>query len=100
MNSVVQTAASDALADWCELGVETFGTIYSEIIAGKTGKPWDVLVVDRSNVPSTNVGKKALFRSACREAQNGDLLVELALRITRAEVNVLGRSQMDADAIV
>jgi hypothetical protein len=80
--------------------VETFGTIYSEIIAGTTGKPWAVLVVEPSNVPSTKAGKKALFRSACREAQNGGLLVELALRITRAEVNVLGRSQADADSIV
>jgi hypothetical protein len=99
MNGVVQTA-SDALADWCKLGVEAFGMIYSEIIAGTTAKPWAILAVDPASKPEAAEGQKTLVRNACSEAQSSDVLVELALRVTSAEVNVRGRPQEEADAIV
>ena len=93
--------AADALADWCSIAPETLGTIYNTVLMGTGATQWKVLTVLPENVSSgLPGGVRPLFRAATREALRHELLMRLALYITRTEVDVLGRAAAEADAII
>lgn len=93
--------AADALADWCSIAPETLGTIYNTVLMGTGATQWKVLTVLPENVSTGQPGGvRPLFRAATREALRHELLMRLALYITRTEVDVLGRAAAEADAII
>lgn len=100
MDSAIDTAAADALADWCQLGVDGFGAVYGSLVAGTDAKPWAVLAIEPENAPGTQPGRLMLFRSACREVLHVQLLLEFAMRLTRAELSLGIRTEADADAMI
>jgi hypothetical protein len=59
-----------------------------------------VLTVEPGNVPTGDAGRTNLRRAATRETLRLGLLMRLALHITRSEIDVLGRPESDADAVI
>jgi len=100
MDGTVDTTAADALADGCRLGVDAFGAVYGSLVAGTDAKPWVVLAIEPANMPATDVGRRNLFRSACREALHVQLLLEFGMRLAGAEVALGVRAAAEADALV
>lgn len=100
MDTAVDMARADALADWCTLEVEEFRKIYGNAIRGTEAAQWPVLVAQAPNTAATPTTIAELRRSACREALKAQVFLELAVRLSQVQL-AFGLADKDgADQIV